>query len=459
MTQEEKDSILDNIRQLRELDIRKQMQDAFPEDDLTTKSLHESLTYSEGAFLVERSLDQFEEFLKGDLWRYVPNKFNGDSNQEEVISNHFGWLRNYITQKAWGNVQKNISSIVAYQIEKGFWSESERKVHHVDELKLKKQQGILSDLIASANRSSEILTAKISELEILQKEMLDFHAQKQAELQTISNSVSTVNSQASTISSQANEAATKFGELTAKVEEWKKVIGELEDRKKKEGSELEKIQLENEVFRKDMTGHFGEVSKQLGDTEKLRAEMEGKRTEINKLLGLAADGALGVWFDNRKKGLRTRLIILASAVPIFTVGSFVWAGYLFSQDVDPGVNVYLNMGLNILKTLPAFIILAFVMRQYTRERLMEEEYAFRAAISKTIKTYADMLAYDEEDDPSTSRTEMLREVLRQVYSMPQIHTERRGGFLRLRSHDLPDAVKQLNDSIGSLNDLIGKVKP
>ena len=68
--------------------------------------------------------------------------------------------------------------------------------------------------------------------------------------------------------------------------------------------------------------------------------------------------------------------------------------------------------------------MGYIMSQYNKERAIEEEYAFRAAIAETINAYADLLANQDDSDKSNdSRQKMLLSAIRQVYAKPVMHKD------------------------------------
>jgi hypothetical protein len=129
-----------------------------------------------------------------------------------------------------------------------------------------------------------------------------------------------------------------------------------------------------------------------------------------------------------------------------TILSIVWVIIVFtSLRVSLG-NEYLNLAVNILKTTPAFILLGFVFSQYTKERNLQEEYAFKASVAMTLTAYSNML--ENVDLPENkSRQDMLTSSIELLYKQPKIHSEKQNNLLSLNAKNLNEAVKKFTDLI------------
>jgi hypothetical protein len=89
--------------------------------------------------------------------------------------------------------------------------------------------------------------------------------------------------------------------------------------------------------------------------------------------------------------------------------------------------------------------MGFVIAQYNKERALEEEYAFRSAISETINAYADLLeGQDDKENKNISRQTMLLDAIKQVYSKPAMYREADSkSFYKNSSKELLEVLKEL----------------
>ena len=176
-----------------------------------------------------------------------------------------------------------------------------------------------------------------------------------------------------------------------------------------------------------------------------KTEIEKRIAESKRLLGLSADAALGGKFSIREGKVSKSLVLWRFAVGASVAVAIAWSVVVFKcLRTDTGLP-YLDIVVNLVKTSPGFILMAYIMAQYNKERAIEEEYAFRAAISETINAYADLLAgHDGKDSTNASRQIMLLDAIKQVYAKPQMHKEADPkDFYKNSSKELLEVLKGL----------------
>lgn len=442
--------LLKKIKEIREADFREGLRLHFPDADFAVSIFAEEVTISRFLYLWERVMDQMEAALDEQEWDLLPNSFNFlpiDSTGDVTVFQRFNETLQYFNKKQWGDCLIRLRWHIQYQKANGIWALVEEKVYAKSEQRLAEQVGQVADITSRVKAVLQEIDVEMVNVSESKERLEQFYANKQKELQVITNSVDTVNVQKDAMNTLATTAAELHGQLKAKAEEGLNLVAALQARQSEEQTKFEtlKSQIDTTIHTSDERNSQAEAK--LKSAEALQKEIESHRDEINKLLGLAADGALGQWFDKRHESLRKSLKFWRWAVPVTTVVALGWAISVFLWIGSSTGNLYLDLGINVIKTVPAWILLAFSLRQYGRERFVEEEYAFRAAISKTIKTYTDMLEKSDTEE-NKSRNEMLREVLKQIYAMPRLQPEYKPGIMRVRSADLPAVLREVNRALG-----------
>jgi len=86
------------------------------------------------------------------------------------------------------------------------------------------------------------------------------------------------------------------------------------------------------------------------------------------------------------------------------------------------------------------------MRQYSRERTIQEEYAFKSAIALTINAFADKIS----ETGTSGRDKLILESVTKVYDTPLIMKEKN----RLFSF----RTKPLNDTLKHMTELVKETK-
>jgi hypothetical protein len=113
-------------------------------------------------------------------------------------------------------------------------------------------------------------------------------------------------------------------------------------------------------------------------------------------------------------------------------------------------NEWINLIVNLFKTSPAFLLVGFVFTRYSKERNLQEEYAFKSAISMTLTAYSQMLASEDTED-NTSRQQMLMKSIEMIYTQPRLYNE------KTESLSL-NVVKQLKETVDNLTESVKNIK-
>jgi hypothetical protein len=193
-----------------------------------------------------------------------------------------------------------------------------------------------------------------------------------------------------------------------------------------------------------------EADKSLKHIEGKKAFMDEKEQEIIKLTGFAADSALGHSFRDRAKKLYNSSILWLVVIVLLTAGTGLWVYLVFTVLKSSTGNVWIDGIMNILKTIPAFIVLGFSVRQYSKERNLQEEYQFKQAVAVTLNAYADQL----ENETNQQRIALLRKTIAQLYTPPQITHD--PGISIFRSKSTNEALKTISEAMTKIADVTSK---
>ncbi len=88
----------------------------------------------------------------------------------------------------------------------------------------------------------------------------------------------------------------------------------------------------------------------------------------------------------------------------------------------------------------------FVFKQYTKERNLQEEYAFKAAVANTVKAYSDLLQ-NEDSEQNISKQNMLKKAIEQLHIPPKLYHESSGKIFSFSTKYLSETIKNLNETI------------
>ena len=163
------------------------------------------------------------------------------------------------------------------------------------------------------------------------------------------------------------------------------------------------------------------------EAEDLQKNILSQKQEVENLIGAAADGSLGTHFRERKNQIQNNVItfgVLAIASLIATAALVRIVFYGF----DINNSDWVHFIINVLRTSPAWFLVWWLIRMYSKERKLQEEYAFKSAIAMTMREHSKLLkATDSGDvDKRDSQQIMLLKALDNIYSPPDIKQSKEG---------------------------------
>lgn len=365
---------------------------------------------------------------------YLPNVLNFISpNGEFNLIASLNRLKYYATERLdMGVFQLELMNLIRYQMIWGFWDRSSRKVHNVDALKIEEavkeiqrgkkdlefQQKMIDNLKKKVEQEKEEVDTLIVSLQesingiIKQKTESE---QKNIEIQQILNYAT---EQKGKIDTSKVVIELTSDDIKAKAEEAKNELSTFQ-------TESVRLKEELRAALTDAKGKIQYINESHSDIKDKRDFIHLKEEEIVHLATQASNGAMGHMFDKRKTSLGNSVRFWMVATIVATLSLLAWIFIVFlclnTTDYEPN---WINPLLATLKTVPAFIILAFCSRQYNKERSLQEEYAFKAAIAMTLNAYADEIEYSEDPD----RRELIKKSIEKIHQQPQIKKDHYGLF-------------------------------
>jgi hypothetical protein len=443
-------AILTIIDNFDSIDIDQLFIESFPGEPDFSKVRITKYSASDLKSLMAKMLIQLKKEITGKHGLILPARENFQNEWGEIVlENDLPNLYNNIVQRNFQVAEPILDKLIYYQIKYGFWEKSTTKHNSIPLDELRKQK----DLIDLNNKSIEAqfdkirqmiddnLTTKESiteQLRILNEEVSKFK-------QIIDNGAESVNQINNLLSSASTNESNISVILTSVKEKLQLIETEIETYK----TEFEGIKASNSELDKQLNKTITDSKVNLEESTKSLLYINGQKSEIEKLTGMAADGALGTKFDQRQGKLNDGLKFWKWAVPIMTIVAIIWVVIVFTCLQTEIKNEWIRLGVNLLKTSPAFILLGFVFKQYSKERNLEEEYAFKSAVAMTLTAYSNMLS-EKDIDNNKTRQEMLMKSIEQLYAQPIIHSEKPDRLFSFNTRNLKKTVSNLTEAINNI---------
>jgi hypothetical protein len=441
----QRQNILNLIEQIENINLYELLNSQFPSEGDAQKIQIGSFNAAQLIQLLQRIISQLKSELNDGLGLILPQSHNfhndyGSVNLEVDLSSILTWLQS----ADFTSVGSRIDSLIYYQVINGFWDKSIIKTEKskLDYDKLLRELLVIQGKLNGYIDNNAML---VMNLEKAINDVSTFLELKKQEFTTL-----TENQNSSTLILQRiNDVLTRATAIEGELKTLLKnqsdsaeiVSGNIESNQ----NDYDTLNLSLITLQKSLTETLNTASVDLKKIVDSKTEINDRISESKRLLGLSADAALGGKFSTREGKVSKSLVWWRVAVATSVLIAIAWSVIVFLFLATKTSLPYLDIIVNLVKTSPGFVLMGYIMSQYNKERAIEEEYAFRAAISETINAYADLLAgYDGPESVNVSRQSMLLDAIKQVYAKPQMHKEADPkNFYKDSSKELLEVLKDL----------------
>lgn len=447
---EERDAILEQIEKIKQFDIVELI-----------SSQYENETDIESISIGRYPMDKFVKFfnnailfleaeLKTDNFYFYPIQASAQPianiNLSSTLSNILAHLENGTVLQLPGIIDK----LITYQNYFGFWRASAYKIHDVNEEEVKDLAQKLKITSKNYEKQLALLKSTYDELISEKNSLNDYVQSRKKEMESITQSLQSVKNTVQEVETLKTNAVNKDTEISGLLKNIQDKIKQVQSDITNYQKSFKEIDINWNEIKNDLDGTIKTVNKNFEQSKSDISFIEGKKALIEKLTGMAADGALGSKFNDRESKLKEKIPFWRGAIIAMTIISIAWAVIVFTCLNANFNNDWINLGVNLLKTTPAFILLGFVFKQYSKERNLEEEYAFKSAVAMTLTAYSNMLAEGDREH-NDSKQKMLLASIERLYTEPKIYSEKRGTLFSFNTNRLKDAVDSLNENLKNIN--------
>lgn len=455
MTPEHKQSILPHLDEFWKLDIDKRIAEVYKDyQDLTTVYIgYYSVT--EFTEFSKKAIGQLGQILQSKLLSTLPFQYQfqndfGAGNLRDDLANFISFCTGNDFNSSVGHLYR----LVYYQVQNGLWDKDQpidkkKKTEIIDELESKLQL-IAEKLIINTELNQQL----IAELQAEKTSITQLVTIKNKELSEISNLLLTARSHSDEITRLMTTSTDSNQQITGLLNQQNLSLEAVKAKLEEEKTIYDAFQNDLKDLKDSYKTEIDTTTKKNSDFEKLLISIQDKSSTfeqrllvLNELIGKEGAVKLFSTFNDRKIELekpvkRWANIVFATGgvALVLIVGVFTnFFGYVggFPTSVD-----WHYLIINSLKSLPVMIVLFFTIKQYTKERSFQEEYAFRSAIALTIQAYGDIAGKNKED--------LISKAVASIYTMPTIMKEKSSIF-SFRSKHLTDSIKELNETVKNIN--------
>ena len=408
----------------------------------------ESYSIEDCIQLTNRIFKQVKEATAGEDYIVYPWEHIYPTLGSNTLGSHLSHILACIDQKKpFAEFVQSIQWMVKYLFDFNLWNKARAKIDitglEEKQVALETLSGRMSGELGNLDKIKSDYEAEKMNLTNERAALTQFIEQKKVELTSIAEAVPTVTNQKADVDAVHKGVQQVDADIRAVQKNHGDLYEQLKTQKETQEKEFkasqEKIAEDDAKLKLVITA--GE--EKIKYFQSLDDFIREKQKEIIRLTGLAADGSLGHTFNARKDELKGPVRFWKWAMPVMTLLTVAWVVAVFTQfftalptSIEWGVVV-----MNIVKTVPMFVLLGFTVNQYTKERNLQEEYAFKAAVAMTITAYSDKLTDQKNKEM------LVMDSVQKIYSAPKIQSEKSGSIFSFGTKKLTDTVKGLTDAV------------
>lgn len=412
MTKQELETIKDYLNELVKFDFDKYITDHFPNTELGNVMFRECNAI-EFKKLYKSIIKRFETLIHSDIAIMLPTHYSCNESFYDIVD-VIEDLNNYLKRENNESIFDEIEKVFNYYVQFGNWDKNLIYKPSFSQEDIDNLAGETQLIQTKLNQENEQLEELINVYSELKKELDNKLVQSNDCYKTIKQKSKTATENDATIrsyleSSQANKNTietlkTNITNLELKISD------NIEDYRKR--------------FEEVITQNTRSLSL-IKEAEELQSEILSQRDTVENLIGAAADGSLGTHFKERKNQIQMNVItftVLVIASLLFTAG---WVLFVF-KDFDSNSSDWVHFVINVLRTLPAWFLVWWLIDRYTKERKLQEEYAFKSAIAMTMREHSKLLKNTDSGDidKRDSQQIMLLKALENIYRNPDTRQDK-----------------------------------
>ena len=412
MTKQELETIKDYLNELVKFDFDKYITDHFPNTPLANIMFRECNAI-EFKKLYKSIIKRFETLIYSDIAIMLPIHYSCNEslyNIVEVIED----LKNYLKRENNEYIFDEIEKVFNYYIQFGNWDKNLIYKPSFSQENIEKLADEIQLIQTKLNQENEQLKGLMDVYSELKKELDDKLAQANEFYKTIKQKSKSATDNDSLILSYLSSAEANKNTI--------------ETLKTNIANSEQKISDNIENYRKQFEEVITKNTRSLSlikEAEELQKKILSQKDTVENLIGAAADGSLGTHFKERKNQIQMNVITFTVLVIASLVATTVWVCIIF-YGFDINNSDWVHFVINVLRTSPAWFLVWWLISRYTKERKLQEEYAFKSAIAMTMREHSKLLKNTDSGDVDKrdSQQIMLLKALENIYKNPDTRQDK-----------------------------------
>lgn len=390
-------------------------------------SLAEIFTYS------REVINKISDRIEQDNWQILPNN---------IVTQEFGQyqfylciveMKNGLTQPNYDYACQRLKALISYATINGFWNVPKRIELGIRESSLTKLEERAQLTMEHIDKRAETANATIAQLNEKVNELNKLIDQKRQEFATLQSNQNQSNSLLNNITNVNKNAETHNIQVEQIKNKCNTILTDLEKKQEKVTQQQNDIDKQIELANSNLQDFETNSKEKIDSIQNGYDSVSSNVEEVRKMMGYIADGTLSHSFNQRKNSIKKSKNIWMW-ISLFTLlGLIAWVCVVFiCLSANTGI-VWADILINGIKATPLAFAFGFALTEYSKERNLLEEYAFREAVAVTLTAYLEQLNGDNTEE----QKKLLVNTVEKLYTKPIISNKE----YKLFNFDTKDIVK------------------
>lgn len=390
-------------------------------------SLSEIFTYSRNV------VNKISARIEQDNWQILPNMVVTPEFGQYQLHQCINEMKAGLTQPNYDYASQRLKALISYATTNGFWNIPQKIELGIRESSLTKLEERAQLTMEHIDKRAETANVTIAQLNAKVNELNKLIAQKQQEFATLQSNQNQSNNLLNNITN-INKNAEAHNNVVEQIKnKCNTILTDLEKKQEKVSQQQKDIDKQIETANSHLNGFETDSKEKIAAIQSGYDSVSANVEEVKKMMGYIADGTLSHSFNKRKENIKRseKLWMWVSLGTLLCLIGWICVVF-FCLSANTGV-VWADILINGIKATPFAFAFGFALTEYSKERNMLEEYAFREAVAVTLTAYLEQL----KGDNTVEQKKLLMNTVEKLYTKPIISNKE----YKLINFDTKDIAK------------------
>ena len=385
-------------------------------------------------------IDKISKRLEMEHWQILPHTAVTQEFGQFSLNQCIVDLKNFLMQGNYDNASARLKALIYYATTNGFWQIPQKIELGIRESSLSKLEERAQLTMEHIDERAKIANNTISQLDDKVTELNQLITQKQQEFITLQNNQNQSNNILNNLTNVNNNAEAHNNAVEQIKNKCNTILTDLENKQEKVSQQQKDIDKQIETANSQLSGFETDSKEKIAAIQSGYNSVSSHVEEVRKMMGYIADGTLSHSFNKRKENIK-RSEKLWMWVSLGTLALLIaWVCVVFIWlSANTGI-VWADILINGIKATPLAFAFGFALTEYSKERNLLEEYAFREAVAVTLTAYLNQL----DGDISEEQKRLLTNTVEKLYTKPIISNKEYKLF-NFDTKDIAKTAEQIKD--------------